>query len=302
MKKTLFIFTTILFFALALTSCKKDEANNNGNSNGNTENPGGGGSGGSTGGGNYNNQEYPSTANVIRRAVTDIDGNCYDAVQIGNQVWMAENLRTTRFADGTAIPMGSNSTYSSTEPYRYAPGSNQSNEENMVNVSQYGYLYNWSAVMCGNANNICHNPPFPTGVQGVCPNGWHVPSIEEWQQLISYVKTQDTYFCSYSSDNIAKALAATWGWSSTHEIGHSGCEPGYEPSTNNATGFSAVPAGHLVDGYGITGAGSIAHFWSSSVNYGIGICEVRLYTNWVGVPTPNIGGRDDGYSVRCIRN
>ena len=88
MKKISIVFTAVLFFALALSSCKKDETNNvnnNGNSSGNTENPGDGSSGS-----NYNNQEYPSTANVIRRAVTDIDGNIYDAVQLGNQVWMAD--------------------------------------------------------------------------------------------------------------------------------------------------------------------------------------------------------------------
>ena len=52
------------------------------------------------------NTEYPSTANVLRNAVVDIDNNYYDAVQIGNQIWMAENLFTTRYSDGTSIPLG----------------------------------------------------------------------------------------------------------------------------------------------------------------------------------------------------
>ena len=74
---------------------------------------------------------------VLTDAVTDIDGNSYDAVKLGNQVWMAENLRTTRYADGTSIPEGEMP--SSGSPFRYAPHGNPSN------VSTYGYLYNWQA-------------------------------------------------------------------------------------------------------------------------------------------------------------
>ena len=229
MKKLLFAFTAVLIFALAFTSCKKEEVNNNGNNNGNTENPGGGSSGG-----NYNNQEYPSTANVIRRAVTDIDGNIYDAVQIGNQVWMAENLRTTKYADGTAIPMGTST--SATTAYCYAPGSNQNNEENMGNVARYGYLYNWPAVMHGASSSASN----PSGVQGVCPTGWHVPSDAEWTQLTNYVGSQTQYQCNNSSDNIAKALASTTGWNSSSYT----CSVGNNPSINNAIGFSALPAGN----------------------------------------------------------
>lgn len=126
-------------------------------------------------GGGSSNQEYPSTAEVIRNAVKDIDGNKYDAVKIGNQVWMASNLRTTRYADGTAIPLGEIGTYSFTEPYHYVSGSYGSNEENMVNVSTYGLLYNWKAVMW----NWSSSNTNPSGVQGICPTGWHVPSDAE---------------------------------------------------------------------------------------------------------------------------
>ena len=289
MKRLLLAFTAVLFFALALSSCKKDEkntVNNNGNNSGNTENPGGG-----SGGGNYNNQEYPSTDNVIRRAVTDIDGNIYDAVQIGNQVWMAENLRTTKYADGTTIPLGTDT--STTTAYRYAPGPyGNSNEENMVNVPRYGYLYNWPAVMHG-ANSSDANP---SGVQGICPNGWHVPSDAEWTQLINYMKTQPAYMASGNADHLAKALAATWGWNSTDETD----APGNNPSTNNATGFSALPAGHYERG-SYYHFGCLAYFWSASeINDGrVHILDFDY--DFAYVYRTKYYKYDD-FSVRCVRD
>ena len=271
--------------AMLLTSCKKDEVNNNGNNNGNTENPGGGSGGGS----GSDNQEYPSTAVVLPNAVTDIDGNHYDAVQIGNQVWMAENLRTTKYADGTTIPMGS--TYSYTDPYRYAPGSGQSNEENMDNVSRYGYLYNWPAVMHGASSSESN----PSGVQGICPNGWHVPSDAEWTQLTNYMKTQPAYMASGNADHLAKALSATWGWNSTSATD----APGNNPSTNNATGFSALPAGYYDGIYGCFGVGP--YFWSATEDNGIGAYYRYLGYDNAGVGGDN-GGKSYGFSVRCVRD
>lgn len=242
-------------------------------------------------GGTYNKQLYPSTANVIRKAVTDIDGNIYDAVQIGNQVWMAENLRTTRYADGTLVPM--DSTYSETEPYRYAPGSDQTNEENMGNVIRYGYLYNWTAVMHG-ANSSAANP---SGVQGVCPDGWHVPSDAEWTELTDYMSTQPTYMASGNPDHLAKALAATWGWNPCDSTD----VPGNDRSTNNATGFSALPAGGFYGYHGYFGEGTA--LWSAT-EYD----DHNAYKRYFDYDDTNVGGEGHGYnkgrgfSVRCVRN
>lgn len=256
----------------------------NGNNNGNTENPGGGSSGS-----NYNNQEYPFTANVIRRAVTDIDGNIYDAVQLGNQVWMAENLRTTRYADGTSIPMGS--TVSETEPYRYTPGPHESNIENMGNELRYGYLYNWPAVMHGASSSSSN----PSGVQGICPNGWHVPSDAEWTQLTNYMKTQPSYMAIGNADHLAKALATTWGWISSDEMD----AVGNNPSTNNATGFSAPPAG-ICDGYN-SHFGSYAIFWSATEHYDYSAYTRNIITFVSTVDRgPNV--KSNGFSVRCVRD
>ena len=273
----------VVSLAMLLTACKKDDSkpDNSGNNN-NQETPGGSEV--------TPNQEYPETSVVLPQAVTDIDGNTYDAVQIGDQVWMAENLRTTRYSDGTTIPL--DSTYSGIEPFRYAPGpSSGNNEENMANVARYGYLYNWCAVMHGAVSSDIN----PSGVQGICPNGWHVPSDAEWMELTNYMKTQPTYMAGGNPDNLAKALAATWGWNSSSVTD----APGNNPSTNNATGFSALPAGvyfgQILEGrYGLFNFSAL--FWSATATNQYAINHNRSDVDiWLDY-------RDDGASVRCVRD
>ena len=278
------VMCLLALFVVSLAGCKKEEVNNNGNNNGNTENPGGGSSDG-----NYNNQEYPSTANVIRRAVTDIDGNIYDAVQIGNQVWMAENLRTTKYADGTTIPLGTDS--STITAYRYAPGPNQSNEENMVNVPRYGYLYNWPAVMHGASSSEAN----PSGVQGICPNGWHVPSEDESYQLLIYLASHG-FGTGELIIYVAKALASTWGWNSTNEPN----VPGNNPSTNNASGFSALPSGRHYNKY--INFGDSFSFCTTTEQP----IEPRAVGHGIQYNEASFGTKEfhkyNGCSVRCVRD
>lgn len=128
--------------------------------------------------------------------VTDYDGNVYNTVQIGNQCWMKENLKTNHYSDGTSISLGTAT--STSIAYRYYPNNNS------ANIDDYGYLYNWKAVR----RNSTSSDSNPSNVQGVCPTGWHVPSRSEWLQLISYVGSQSSYVCtSNSSSYVAKALA-----------------------------------------------------------------------------------------------
>ena len=285
--KNHFLLLLVIFVSLLLTSCKKDEIAKNSVGDNNTENPEGG-----TGSAN---QSYPSTAQVIYDAVTDIDNNHYDAVQIGNQVWMAENLRTTRYADGTTIPIASS--YSITSPYRYAPGPNQTNQANMSYVPTLGYLYNWPAVMNGTSSSNAN----PSGVQGICPNGWHVPSDAEWTELTDYLSSQSAYVCGAETYHIAKAISSQEGWSS--DTGQ--CCIGNDLSANNATGFTARPTGKLTPAhnhpffdYGIT-----ATFWSATQynpdNEFAFIRHLDARHHAVG----KFGGtKHSGLSVRCIRD
>lgn len=215
--------------------------------------------------------------------VTDIDGNVYNTVKIGTQCWMKENLKTTHFADGTDITLGT--ALNGASALRYYPSGNS------MNVDTYGYLYNWTAVMHGAASSMA----IPSGVQGICPTGWHVPSEEEWDLLTDYVGDNSAYWCANNDDNVAKALASTTLWNTYA----ADCSVGNLPENNNATGFSAVPAGMFQGTPG--GFGMTANFWSatesnSSSSYGINIS----YQN-VGVGEL-VSNKTLGFSVRCVRN
>ena len=207
--------------------------------------------------------------------MSDIDGNVYNTVQIGNQCWMKENLRTTKYADGTTITQGS-STSSSTRYYY-----------NQGNSPSYGYLYNWPAVK-GPSSMSANN-------QGVCPAGWHVPSDAEWTQLTEYVSAQSQYICSNNTANIAKALAAATGWDSFTST----CAVGNMQSNNNATGFSALPAGYYFNGY--NGSGYDAFFWSATESSSSG-----AYNRYLDYDRATVGRDSDskynGFSVRCVRD
>lgn len=227
--------------------------------------------------------------------LTDIDGNVYNTVMLGQQCWMKENLRTTRFADGGGIP--SIDTLSSITPYRYAPNGE------VANVATYGYLYNWAAVMHG-ADGSYSNP---SGVQGICPDGWHVPSEAEWTQLTDYVGSREEYVCGVNNNNlIGKALAATTGWNTSDNF----CAVGNDPSSNNATGFSILPAGSF--GTGDVGANpnyyhnfsNSAIFWSATEYNATYSIWLILRYNSAGVTPWNWGSitKVVGGSVRCVRN
>ena len=215
--------------------------------------------------------------------VTDIDGNVYSTVQIGNQCWMRQNLRTTHYSDSTEIPLGTTDSY--TDPYRYVPNNDE------TNVAAYGYLYNWPAMMHG-AN---HSESNPSGVQGICPTGWHAPSAGEWEQLQDYVRNQSEFVCG-GDYKIGKALAAATGWDEST----SNCAVGNEQSTNNATGFSALPAGCY--GYPSYVFGGAAGFWTTSSyngDYDADHRDLQSYGDGI------FGGSEDryiGFSIRCVRN
>jgi len=227
------------------------------------------------------NQYCPGVATV-----TDYDGNIYKTIKIGEQCWMRENLRTTHYANGTSI-MNGDTNNSGTILYKYFPGNDS------VNVTIYGYLYNWAAVMNGESSSTAN----PSGVQGICPNGWHVPSSSEWIQLTNFLKNQSDYQCNNTINNIGKSLAANILWHPSANI----CAVGNELNSNNASGFSALPAGrYYTTSYSL---GYESYFWSSSYesssDFYASFCELRYYDAEVY----NAGiYKGHGFSVRCLKN
>lgn len=216
--------------------------------------------------------------------VTDIDGNVYSTVGIGTQCWLKENLRTKHYSDGTYIEVGTGSY--SLDPARYYPNGDS------TTVPTYGYLYNWKAVM----RNDTTSNLIPSGVQGPCPSGWHVPSKAEWLQLVDYVSGQAAYACNGDSQKIAKALAAKTGWMSSY----TNCSPGKLPDENNATGFSILPAGF--HSQGSPGFGDQADLWSSSQVNNIYAWNIYLNYDLTSVDSNHSANKDAGNSVRCLQD
>lgn len=224
----------------------------------------------------------PATPTLV-----DYDGNTYNTVQIGEQCWMKENLKTTTYADGTGISKGS--TISTTTAFYYYPNNNSSNKE------MYGLLYNWKAATKG-----LGSAGIPSGIQGVCPKGWHVPSDAEWTQLSDYVGSQKWYRCIATNQYyIAKSMATTQGWDESTDD----CVVGNNQERNNGTGFSAVQAGEYVR----TGSGNnywfgFPTFWSTT-DSGDGCANNRYFffnSNEIGKDYYN--KKESGCSVRCLKD
>ncbi|MBR3466961.1 MAG: fibrobacter succinogenes major paralogous domain-containing protein, partial [Bacteroidales bacterium] len=226
----------------------------------------------------YGNQIHFHASSCDTKTLTDYDGNVYNTVAIGTQCWMKENLKTTHYSDGWPIDYRLEGSFDDGVPYYRYPNND------INNVGKYGLLYNWAAV----------TQTLPSGVQGVCPLGWHVPSDAEWTQLKVFVTYQNQYLCNNNTNYIAKSLAATTDWVENSNE----CSIGNDLASNNATGFSALPAGKSYsesDGYG-----AAAFFWTSSWGY----WNPRYYALYVD--NANLTANDTRsavcFSVRCLRD
>lgn len=134
----------------------------------------------------------------------------------------------------------------------------------------------------------------PSGVQGICPYGWHLPSNAEWTQLINYLGTVSDYCCDGNGNFVAKAMASQSGWQSSFNY----CTPGYNQLVNNLSGFSAFP----VSNYNGT-PGFNAIFWSSSAESATSnLARCRTIDHNTSNVTQGLCPKDWGLSVRCLRD
>lgn len=190
---------------------------------------------------------------------------------------MKENLKTTKDADGNAIT-------------RYCYNNDPSN------CDVYGGLYSWTTLMNGAAssNNV------PSGVRGICPVGWHVPSDAEWTALTDYVSSQSGFLCDGNTIKIAKSLAAQTNWpTSTYP-----CTVGNNLTLNNATGFSGLPGGRRHTGGGVFDVlGDYGFWWSSTADIFDGEVYSRyLYWDFATIFKDEYLPAGHQYSVRCLRD
>lgn len=214
--------------------------------------------------------------------VVDIDGNVYHTVEIGTQTWLVENLKVTRFNDGSQIPyISDNTEWANLATPGFCWHENDSSNWNKLN----GGLYNWYTVNTGK----------------LAPKGWHVPSESEWMVMVEYLKNNGYGYLG-NKDNIAKSIALGYDWSASEQIG----SPGYLPETNNITGFSARPSelrssdGNFSDIFGIQG-----NWWSSTgLILGTDTNDAAAFLMVYDHSTVGTGNRPklDGHPVRCIKD
>lgn len=223
--------------------------------------------------------------------LTDRDGNIYNTVQIGGQCWMKENLRTSCYSDGTSIPLSYALTLDTTSlltgngAWRYCPD----NDNN--NVAKFGYLYSWDAVM----RNAAATNANPSGVQGVCPTGWHVPSRAEWTVLNNYLGSRSECCCGTSNQAVAKSLASVSYWIADHGF----CTIGNNRLINNASGFTVLPAGVYTGS--CCGFGTSANFWTTSqYNNSFKYYYNMAFDNYLFECKESSTYK--GFSVRCLKN
>lgn len=217
--------------------------------------------------------------------VTDIDGNTYNTILIGEQCWMKENLRTTKYADGAPIAQGNDT--STTVGYWYYVNNDP------VLKPTHGLLYNWKAVM----RDSVPTDNYPTGFQSVCPTGWHVPSEEEWRDFDYYITSDPEYRCNGHTECMAKCIASIDGWEANDEE----CYIGYQASGNNTTGGNALPAGIFPGQMNNYGLGDATNFWACTEFdsfYGDSIfLTINAYDIDIGGYAKYCGG-----SVRCLQD
>jgi uncharacterized protein (TIGR02145 family) len=208
---------------------------------------------------------YIGLTGLQAQTVKDIDGNVYKTITIGTQVWMAENLKTTKYRNGdligTTTPVTLDIENETTPIYQWAYGGNESN------VETHGRLYTWYAVS-DNSN--------------ICPTGWHVPSDAEWTTLTTYL----------GGERVAGGKlkeAGTTHWQSP------------DTGATNETGFTGLPSGYRDYGGSFALIGSDGYWWSSTESSTALSYYRSMYNNNSNV-SRNDTDKQSGYSVRCLQD
>jgi uncharacterized protein (TIGR02145 family) len=213
--------------------------------------------------------------------VTDIDGNVYSTIKIGSQTWTVENLKVTKYNDGTPIQIITDTSWRSLTTPAYCWYGNDINSK-----APYGALYNWFAVNTGK----------------LAPTGWHIPTVAEWNALENYLVANGyNYDGSTTLNKIAKSLALSSAWNTSTEVGAIGNND--FPAVQNKTGFSAICAGlrSTFVGSPFQDIPLWSYWWTSTESTA---SNASLF--WMGYRynyTLNAAfSKQLGLSIRCIKN
>jgi uncharacterized protein (TIGR02145 family) len=211
--------------------------------------------------------------------VTDIDGNIYSEVIIGDQIWMSGNLKVTHYVNGDPIPnITSESEWSTLTTGAYSDIDNDPNNSNT-----YHRLYNWYTVVDS---------------RKICPAGWHVPSQPEWLVLQTFL-TDNGYGYEGSGSDVAKSMAASSGWMEYNQPG----TIGNDQSSNNSSGFSDIPGGHRAPSGQFNLQTQAGPMWSSTAdeNYSNSAIRCTMFYN-SGILTILGLYKNYGLGVRCVKD
>ncbi len=219
----------------------------------------------------------------------DVNGNVYSSIAIGEQIWMKQNLRTTHYADGSPIPeVTGNMEWDQLQPddMAYCWYNNDA-----TYAEPYGALYTWAAAMKG-AETSDQNP---SRVQGVCPEGWHLPSDAEWMEL--------ELFLGIDPEEVDSATYSSRGQGVGGKMKEIGNGHWRSPNTgaNNLSGFTALPAGYRssTSAFRSFRSGTTFHTTTEFTNYNVWKRELRFSNSGIYRGYSN---KESAYSVRCVKD
>jgi uncharacterized protein (TIGR02145 family) len=201
--------------------------------------------------------------------LADANGNTYATVTIGSQLWMKENLKTSKYRNGDPITTN----LSDTAWALTTAGAYSINDNNPQNDTIYGKLYNWYAV---------------ADPRGLCPAGWHVPSDGEWTILENFLDGASVAGGKMKSTGTIQAGTGLW----------------YSPNTEstNSSGFTGLPGGfrNYVGGY--FNVGFYASWWSSTEFFTEALDRSLYYNDGGSSRNFDYRAKTAGFSVRCLRD
>jgi uncharacterized protein (TIGR02145 family) len=221
-----------------------------------------------------------ATKIIAGPTVSDADGNVYTTIVVGTLIWSVENLRTTKYNDGTPIPHAPdkvqwNSLTTSAYCWR-------DDHTTLSAHEKWGALYNWYAVNSGK----------------LAPSGWRVPTDADWTVLEEYLIANGyNYDGTTAGNKIAKSLAAQTDWNSAYSTG----TIGNDLFNNNTTGFSALPVGHRDPDGSFTAKSSSCRFWTATEVDTINAYYRSLFYSSEVLSSYN-GFKRFGFTVRLVKN